>query len=120
MERVVSAALVTGAQAIHPGYGFLSENAAFARLCQDNNLTFIGPTPEIMELLSDKQQAKAAMERAGVPVIPGTRIVPDVPRRPPGGRGGGIPHHAQGPGWRRADGASAWSRSPETWSLPSR
>lgn len=79
MERVVSAALVTGAQAIHPGYGFLSENAAFARLCQDNNLTFIGPTPEIMELLSDKQQAKAAMERAGVPVIPGTRIVPDVP-----------------------------------------
>ena len=79
MHRVDSAALVTGAQAIHPGYGFLSENAAFARLCQDNNLTFIGPTPEIMELLSDKQQAKAAMERAGVPVIPGTRIVPDVP-----------------------------------------
>lgn len=79
LERVVSAALVTGAQAIHPGYGFLSENATFARLCQDNHLTFIGPTPEVMELLSDKQQAKAALERAGVPVIPGTRIVPDVP-----------------------------------------
>lgn len=66
MERLVSAALVTGAQAIHPGYGFLSENAAFARLCQEHNLTFIGPTPAVMELLSDKQKAKAAMERAGV------------------------------------------------------
>ncbi len=79
LERIVSAALVTGAQAIHPGYGFLSENAAFARLCQDNKLTFIGPTPEVMELLSDKQRAKAALEQAGVPVIPGSRIVPDVP-----------------------------------------
>ena len=79
MDRIISAALVTGAQAIHPGYGFLSENAAFARLCQEHNLTFIGPTPAVMELLSDKQKAKAAMERAGVPVIPGTRIVPDVP-----------------------------------------
>ncbi|MDY4953671.1 MAG: biotin carboxylase N-terminal domain-containing protein, partial [Candidatus Onthomonas sp.] len=78
MDRIISAALVTGAQAIHPGYGFLSENAAFARLCQEHNLTFIGPTPAVMELLSDKQKAKAAMERAGVPVIPGTRIVPDV------------------------------------------
>ena len=79
MDRIVSAAVVTGAQAIHPGYGFLSENAAFARLCQEHGLAFIGPTPRIMELLSDKQQAKAAMERAGVPVIPGTRIVSDVP-----------------------------------------
>lgn len=79
MERIVSAALVTGAQAIHPGYGFLSENAAFARLCQENKLTFIGPTPEIMELLSDKQLAKATLERAGVPVIPGSKLVPDVP-----------------------------------------
>lgn len=79
VERIVSAALVTGAQAIHPGYGFLSENAAFARLCQENKLTFIGPTPEIMELLSDKQQAKTALEQAGMPVIPGSQIVPDVP-----------------------------------------
>ena len=58
MERIVSAALVSRAQAIHPGYGFLSENAAFARLCQANGLTFIGPTPQVMELLSDKHRPK--------------------------------------------------------------
>lgn len=62
-ERVVSAALVSGAQAIHPGYGFLSENAHFAALCRKNGLVFIGPSPESMEELSDKARLKEIMGR---------------------------------------------------------
>jgi acetyl-CoA/propionyl-CoA carboxylase biotin carboxyl carrier protein len=70
-ERVVRAALEVGAQAIHPGYGFLSENAAFARACANAGITFIGPPPEAIELLGDKVRAKLAAQEAGVPVLPG-------------------------------------------------
>ena len=71
-SRIISAAVLAGAQAIHPGYGFLSENAGFARLCQKNGLVFIGPDPDIMEALSDKAVLKERVREAGVAVIPGT------------------------------------------------
>ena len=74
-ERVISAALVSGAQAIHPGYGFLSENAHFAALCRKNGLVFVGPTPESMEQLSDKAQLKQIMGDNGLEVIPGTQVL---------------------------------------------
>lgn len=77
-ERIVSAALATGAQAIHPGYGFLSENARFAALCGRNGLVFIGPSPESMEALSDKAALKEQMAAGGLPVIPGTGILQTV------------------------------------------
>ena len=77
-ERVIAAALVSGAQAIHPGYGFLSENAHFASLCRRNGLVFIGPTPESMEALSDKAGLKDIMKINGLEVIPGTQALPDV------------------------------------------
>lgn len=71
MERILSAAIVTGADAIHPGFGFLSENSKFAQLCKTCGLTFIGPSPEVIERLGNKSMAKKTMEEAGVPVIPG-------------------------------------------------
>ena len=74
-ERIVAAALVSGAQAIHPGYGFLSENAPFAALCRKNGLVFIGPSPESMEELSDKAKLKEAMGKNGLEVIPGTQAL---------------------------------------------
>jgi acetyl-CoA/propionyl-CoA carboxylase biotin carboxyl carrier protein len=71
IERVVGAANSAGADAVHPGYGFLSENPAFARACADGGLVFIGPPAEAMELLGDKVSAKLAAEGVGVPVVPG-------------------------------------------------
>ena len=73
--QVVSTALLTGAQAIHPGYGFLSENAHFARLCRKNGLVFIGPEPDSMERLSDKAVLKELVREAGLSVIPGTKAL---------------------------------------------
>ncbi len=79
IESVLSAALASGAQAIHPGYGFLSENTKFARMCRQCGIDFIGPSPEIMEQMGDKAAARRAMKKAGVPVIPGTdEAVSDV------------------------------------------
>ncbi|MDD6188373.1 MAG: acetyl-CoA carboxylase biotin carboxylase subunit [Clostridiales bacterium] len=77
-NRIISAALVSGAQAIHPGYGFLSENAHFARLCASNGIAFIGPEAETMERLSDKAAIKRLMSEAGLPVIPGTEALRDA------------------------------------------
>jgi len=70
-ERILSAAKITGAQAIHPGYGFLAENGAFAKLCRDRGVAFIGPTPEAISALGHKIAAKKLAEKAGVPVVPG-------------------------------------------------
>ena len=70
-ERIIEAARATGAQAIHPGYGFLSENADFAQACADAGLVFIGPPPSAIRDMGSKAAAKALMERAGVPLVPG-------------------------------------------------
>lgn len=74
-NQIISTALLAGAQAIHPGYGFLSENAHFARACRKNGIVFIGPNPEDMERLSDKAILKELMSDAGLTVIPGTKAV---------------------------------------------
>ena len=76
--RILSAALVSGAQAIHPGYGFLSENAAFSALCQKYQIAFIGPSAQNMQMLSDKAAVKALMQQAGLPVIPGALTLHDA------------------------------------------
>ena len=72
MESIISAAMVTGADAIHPGFGFLSENAKFAQLCEQCGITFVGPNSSVIQCLGNKQEARNTMTRAGVPVIPGT------------------------------------------------
>lgn len=72
MKAIISAAEVTDADAIHPGYGFLAENAEFAEICQNCGLTFIGPTAENMRLMGDKISARQTVTKAGVPILPGT------------------------------------------------
>ncbi|MEV6566332.1 biotin carboxylase N-terminal domain-containing protein [Streptomyces kronopolitis] len=72
VERLLDAAARSGAQAVHPGYGFLAENAAFARACADAGLVFIGPSAEAIELMGDKIRAKETVRQAGVPVVPGS------------------------------------------------
>lgn len=74
-ERIISAALITNAQAIHPGYGFLSESPRFATLCRQNGIDFIGPSAEVIARMGDKDQARQIMKKAGVPIIPGTDIL---------------------------------------------
>jgi len=72
MPNLISAAEITNADAIHPGYGFLSENAEFSRICQEYNIKFIGATPEMINSMGDKATAKDTMKKAGVPIIPGS------------------------------------------------
>ena len=72
IDQVISAAEIGNVQAIHPGYGFLSENAHFAEVCRSCNITFIGPTPEAMALVGDKNSARALAREAGVPCVPGS------------------------------------------------
>ena len=73
VPNIIAAALTRGASAIHPGYGFLAENARFAEICADHNLTFIGPTPQAMRSMGDKSTAKATMQKANVPTVPGSK-----------------------------------------------
>ena len=72
IARLISAAEVTGADAIHPGYGFLSENAHFVEVCESCNFTFIGPSPEMIRRMGDKAEAKRTMKAAGLPMVPGS------------------------------------------------
>ena len=73
MERILSATVAMKADAIHPGFGFLSENARFAKLCQQCNITFIGPSAEIINRMGNKSEARNTMMQAGVPVVPGSK-----------------------------------------------
>ena len=73
MERIISAAKNTDADAIHPGFGFLSENADFVRLCKENGIAFIGPSAEVIDSMGNKSNARKTMMEAGVPVVPGTK-----------------------------------------------
>jgi acetyl-CoA carboxylase, biotin carboxylase subunit len=75
IPRIIAAAEITGAEAIHPGYGFLAENAGFAEICATSGIKFIGPTPEMMNAMGDKAVAKETMKKAGVPVVPGSEGV---------------------------------------------
>lgn len=72
MERILSATIITGAEAIHPGFGFLSENSKFAKMCDECNITFIGPSAELIDKMGNKSEARSTMIAAGVPVTPGT------------------------------------------------
>jgi acetyl-CoA carboxylase biotin carboxylase subunit len=72
IPNVIAAAETTGCEAVHPGYGFLSENPAFVRACEDNGLVFVGPGADVMERMGDKARAKAELRAAGVPLVPGT------------------------------------------------
>ena len=76
-DRIIAAAEVTGADAIHPGYGFLSENAEFSQICSDNDVKFIGPSPETIRMMGEKSLAKKTMAKAGVPTVPGSDGVID-------------------------------------------
>ena len=72
IPHIIAAAEITNADAIHPGYGFLSENARFSRICQENGIKFIGASPEQIDQMGDKATAKSTMQKAGVPCIPGS------------------------------------------------
>lgn len=78
MPAILTVAVESGAQAIHPGYGLLSENAKFVSLCEQCNINFIGPSSEMIKLLGDKDNARKTMRAAGVPVTPGCDIVESV------------------------------------------
>jgi acetyl-CoA carboxylase biotin carboxylase subunit len=78
IPNIISTALITGCDAIHPGYGFLAENARFAEICADHGLTFIGPTPSVISAMGDKATAKRVMKEAGVATTPGTDILDSV------------------------------------------
>ncbi len=75
IPAIISAAEITDVEAIHPGYGFLAENAHFAEICDSCKITFIGPTPENMRLMGDKMAARTSMQKAGLPIVPGSRAI---------------------------------------------
>ena len=70
-KNILEAVNVTGADSVHPGYGFFSENAEFAKMCEECNINFIGPSYEVIEMMGNKSNSKELMKKAGVPVIPG-------------------------------------------------
>ena len=78
IPAIISAALISGADAIHPGYGFMSERADFAEICKEHNIKFIGPSPESMQLMGDKATARKTMTSSNVPITPGTGIITDI------------------------------------------
>jgi len=79
IANILSAVDITGADAIHPGYGFLAENAKFAEICKTHGITFIGPPPDIIRLMGDKDKARQAMKKAGLPILPGSdKIIEDL------------------------------------------
>src|SRR5438309_8111479 len=87
IPAIISAAAVTDSEAIHPGYGFLAENPAFAEVCRACSITFIGPSPEAIRLMGDKAQARQIAMQAGVPVVPGSEVAPKAAGGAPEGAG---------------------------------
>ena len=82
IPAIVAACEITGADAVHPGYGFLAENARFAEILEEHDITFIGPTAEHVRLMGDKIRAKEAAIELGIPVVPGSRARSAISRRP--------------------------------------
>ena len=103
IDQVISAAEVGNVEAIHPGYGFLAENAHFNEVCRSCNIDFIGPTPEAMNLLGDKNRARSLARDAKVPVVPGSEgLIEDEASGHEGGPRDRLPGAGQGDGrWRR-------------------
>ncbi len=79
IPNIISAALISGADAIHPGYGFLSENTSFAEICTDAHITFIGPPAVVMATMGDKVDARSTMAKLGLPMLPGTPVLHTLP-----------------------------------------
>ncbi len=104
-EAIVQLAVEIGADAIHPGYGFLSERAGFARLCREAGITFIGPSPEAIDAMGSKVESRRLMIDAGVPVVPGGRDpLPDLEAAQAAAEAHRLPGDAQGGGRRRRQG----------------
>jgi acetyl-CoA carboxylase biotin carboxylase subunit len=91
IPNIISAAFISNAEAIHPGYGFLSENTSFAEICNDVKLTFIGPSAGVMSIMGDKVSARTAMKEAGLPMLPGTPVVRTLPEAREAAREIGFP-----------------------------
>jgi acetyl-CoA carboxylase biotin carboxylase subunit len=91
IPNIISAAFISNAEAIHPGYGFLSENTSFAEICNDVNITFIGPSASVMSIMGDKVSARKAMAEAGLPMLPGTPVVRTLPEAKEAAREIGFP-----------------------------
>lgn len=81
LTNIISVAKLTGCDAIHPGYGFLAENADFAELCRECNLIFIGPSPEAISKMGTKDVARDTMKEAGVPIVPGSQGIIKIPKK---------------------------------------
>src|SRR5207237_3676317 len=78
IDKIIEVAKESGAEAIHPGYGFLAENAAFAQACADNDIVWIGPPPSAIDAMGSKTKARELMQAAGVPIVPGTTEAVDT------------------------------------------
>ena len=124
IQAIISAANITGSEAIHPGYGFLSENADFSTECSKNGLAFVGPPPEVLSLLGDKRLACVTMTRVGLPVLPGAEFsVETKPQRVEAAERIGFPliikscHGGGGRGLRVVDGMSGLEKA---WLMSSR
>ena len=103
ITNIIAAAEITNADAIHPGYGFLSENAKFSKICAENGIKFIGASAEMIDKMGDKATAKATMKAAGVPTIPGW-YAKGYCRSQENRQENGLSCHAQSHRWRRRKG----------------
>ena len=101
-KAIVGAALALGAEAVHPGYGYLAENASFAELCRENGLVFVGPSPEVIRLMADKVTAKHLASSAGIPIVPSSGKLASIAQAESAAKAIGIPNRPQsGIGWWR-------------------
>ena len=121
VPSIIGAALKTGAEAIHPGYGFLSEDPYFPEICADEGITFIGPRPDVMEKVGDKTSARQLMSQAGLPLLPGTIEPVELGRRGVSDRGRDrLPGDHQGRRGRRRARHVGRVAAPRTWAAPTR